>query len=155
AALVVIVTDVRLVHLTRPKSRDQKPVESALAHQTADPRPAPITLSQRQDWRLHWDIGHDVSFRSSRPCTRMRLPHKRDVTGLLLCIWAGHMYRHGRACWSESYARSASRRLRSVLDRRIGIFAEPNQEQTGQGKGSLIDREDLRIGVEPVEGAPA
>src|SRR5262245_15748228 len=51
--------------------------------------------------------------------------------------------------------RSASRRPRSVLDRRIGIFAEPNQEQTGQGKGSLIDREDLRIGVEPVEGAPA
>src|SRR6516165_8046830 len=91
------------------------------------------------------------------PCTRMRLLHKRHVTGLLLCIWAGllHMYRHGRACWSESYARSASRRPRSVLDRRIGIFAEPNQEQTGQGKGSLIDREDLRIGVETVERAPA
>src|SRR5262249_52068271 len=65
------------------------------------------------------------------------------------------MHRHGRPCRSEGYARSASRRLRRVLDRRIGIFAEPDQEHTGQDKGDLIDREDLPIGVEPVEGAPA
>src|SRR5215469_6232414 len=55
----------------------------------------------------------------------------------------------------RGYARSASRRLRRALDRRIGIFAEPDQENTGQGKGDLIDREDLRIGLQPVEGVPA
>src|SRR5262249_43677955 len=90
AAFVVIVTDVRFVHLTRPKSRDQKPVESALAHQMADPRPAPIALSQRQDWRLHWDIGHDVSFRSSRPCTRMRLLHKRQRDRAAFLVGQGY-----------------------------------------------------------------
>src|SRR5262249_5177417 len=92
--------------------------------------------------------------------TRMRLLHMRHTTGLLPSLCAG-LFAYAPSwsslslCWSEGYARSTSRRLRRVLDRRIGIFAEPDQEHTGQGKGDLIDREDLRIGVEPVEGAPA
>src|SRR5215831_9331644 len=91
------------------------------------------------------------------PCTRMRLLHMRHATGLLPTLCAGLLssWPSLSLCWSEGYARSTSRRLRRVLDRRIGIFAEPDQEHTGQGKGDLIDREDLRIGVEPVEGAPA
>jgi hypothetical protein len=49
----------------------------------------------------------------------------------------------------------SSRRLRCVLDRRIGIFAEPEQQHAGQSEGDLVDHEDLQIGVEGVEGTPA